>query len=60
MLKWLRRGFIMAAAAVTAYVAYTRLKPRPIPVEALRTDGQVRHGRGPANPLPRGRFGPAA
>ena len=40
MLNWLRRGFIMAAAAVAAYVAYTRLKPRPIPVEALRTDGQ--------------------
>ena len=41
MLNWLRRGFIMAAAAVAAYVVYTRLKPRPIPVEALRTDGQV-------------------
>ena len=40
MLNWLRRGFIMAAAAVAAYVVYTRLKPRPIPVEALRTDGQ--------------------
>ena len=39
MLNWLRRGFIMAAAAVATYVVYTRLKPRPIPVEALRTDG---------------------
>ncbi len=40
MLKWLKRGFLLAVAAVLGYVAYTRLKPRPIPVEALRTDGQ--------------------
>jgi pimeloyl-ACP methyl ester carboxylesterase len=40
MLRWLKRGFILGAAAVAAYVAYTRLKPRPIPVEALHTDGQ--------------------
>lgn len=40
MLRWLKRGFILAVAAVMAYVAYTRLRPRPIPVEALHTDGQ--------------------
>ncbi len=40
MLKWLRRGFILGVTAVTAYVAYTRFRPRPIPVEALRTDGK--------------------
>ncbi len=40
MLNWLKRGFIVAAAAMAAYIAYTRLKPRPIPVEALHTDGQ--------------------
>jgi len=40
MLRWLKRGFIIAVAAVAAYVAYTRLKPRLIPVEALHTDGQ--------------------
>lgn len=40
MLNWLKRGFIVAVAAIAAYVAYTRLKPRPIPVEALHTDGQ--------------------
>ena len=39
MLKWLKHGFIVAVAAVVAYVAYTRLKPRSLPVEALRTDG---------------------
>ena len=40
MLKWLNRGFIAAVAAVVVYMAYTRLKPRPIPVEALHTDGR--------------------
>lgn len=40
MLSWLKRGFIMALAALAAYLAYTRLKPRPIPLEALHTDGQ--------------------
>ena len=40
MLNWLRRGSILAVAAVAAYVAYTRFKPRPIPVESLQADGQ--------------------
>ena len=40
MLNWLRRAVIVAIAAVAVYVAYTRLKPRPIPVEALHTDGR--------------------
>ncbi len=40
MLKWLKRGFILGVTAVTAYVAYTRFRPRPIPVESLRTDGK--------------------
>lgn len=40
MLGWLKRGFILGVAAVAAYLAYTRLKPRTIPIEALRTDGQ--------------------
>lgn len=40
MLGWLKRGLLLGAAAVAAYVAYTRLKPRPLPVEALHTDGQ--------------------
>ena len=40
MLNWLKRGIIVAVAAVAAYAAYTRLKPRPIPVDALHTDGQ--------------------
>ena len=39
MLNWLKRGLLVTLAAVAAYVAYTRLKPRPIPVEALHTDG---------------------
>ncbi|MYB75726.1 MAG: alpha/beta fold hydrolase [Chloroflexi bacterium] len=40
MLSLLRRGFIVTIAAVIAYVAYTRLKPRPISTESLHTDGQ--------------------
>lgn len=40
MFNWLKRGLILAVTAVIAYMAYTRLRPRPIPVEALHTDGQ--------------------
>ncbi len=40
MFRWLGRGFVVAIAALAAYMVYTRLKPRPIPVEALLTDGQ--------------------
>lgn len=40
MLSWLKRGLIVATAAVVAYVTYTRLRPRPIPTESLRTDGR--------------------
>ena len=40
MLSWLKHGTFVAIAAVLAYVTYTRLKPRPISTESLRTDGQ--------------------
>lgn len=46
MLGWLKRGFILGVAAIAAYVAYTRLKPRPIPVEALQTDGRYTTAEG--------------
>ena len=40
MLSWFIRGFMVTIAAVAAYMAYTRLKPRPISIESLRTNGQ--------------------
>jgi len=39
MLRWLKRLLLCLGGAGVLYVAFARLKPRPLPVAALRTDG---------------------